>query len=180
MYYFQKKLAFSKSSRLIGRDTEAIRAMLDGCLTVTENTDKTLDLKGVDYIATLRKGAKVYIDAKTREPGCSKWWNNGPEVAIEKWSVVPNGTRGKIGWSLDESKISDLVLFLWDKSDCSDMYMLPFQLLRVATRRNLLQWYNDYKVDIQTSDYWQSECVFVPIDIVIREVTKAMKLKRRI
>ncbi len=65
--------------------------MLHGCSDCSPSVDLNMDKHGVDYIATLRKGAEVYVDAKTRRAGCSRWWRNGEEVAIEKWSIMPGG-----------------------------------------------------------------------------------------
>ena len=89
-YDFDERLAFSKGKRQ-STDETTILSLLDGCVTVTASSTE-LDRRGVDYVATLRGGAEVYIDAKTREQGCSKYWKNSePELAIEIWSVLPGG-----------------------------------------------------------------------------------------
>ena len=171
-YDFQERLAYSKGARCAS-DAETIKALLDGCETVIEHNTQGDD-KGIDYIARLRRGALVYIDAKTREKGCSKYWRGEcPELAIETWSVMPGGkyntpaARAKAGWTIDESKLTDMILYTFDKSDCTTAYLLPFQSLRMAARRMLKEWTQRFKVDVQTSGGWQSQAVFVPADLVI-------------
>lgn len=169
-YNFQERLNFSKGKRQES-DQLTIMQLLDGCANVA-TTDVELDRLGVDYIATLRKGAEVYIDAKTREEGCSRFWKkNEPELAIEVWSVVPGGKyntkTGRVGWTLDEAKITDMILYTFSESDCGTAYLFPFQSLRMATRRNVRNWMNRFKVDTQDSGSWESQAVFVPASEVI-------------
>jgi hypothetical protein len=174
-YDFQERLAFSQGARC-SSDIETIMGILDGCISVTENAVNGND-QGVDYIATLRRGANVLIDAKTRAVGCSKYWKNKePELAIERWSVMPSGKfhtpaqKAKAGWTIDESKITDMILYTFDASDCETAFLLPFQSLRLAARKMLNEWMDKYKVDIQTSGYWQSQAVFVPASEVIKAI----------
>lgn len=170
-YDFQERLSFSKGTRQTS-DEATIMEILDGCVSVT-TSGVELDKKGVDYIAKLRAGAEVYVDAKTRESGCSKYWKKGePELAIEIWSVLPMGkyqTRvGKAGWTLDEAKITDMVLYTFNSSDSDTAFLFPFQSLRMAARRMARHWMRNFKVDIQDSGSWQSQAVFVPASEVIR------------
>jgi len=116
-YDFQERLAFSQGARRAS-DIETIMGILDGCISVTENAVNGND-QGVDYIATLRRGANVLIDAKTRAVGCSKYWKNKePELAIERWSVMPSGKfhtpaqKAKAGWTI-ENAIQECCLRNW-------------------------------------------------------------------
>lgn len=173
-YVFSEMLAVSKGQRK-HTDTATIQSMLDGCTEVRAAT-LSLDIRGVDYIARLRGGSDVYIDAKTRQRGCSKYWGAEPDLAIELWSVKPTATcQGKPGWTLDEAKLTDLILYTWDPADTVETYLLPFQLLRVAARRNIRRWMEEYKRDIQDSGQWQSEAVFVPASEVISAIQKCMR-----
>jgi len=177
-YDFIERLEFSKATRL-ETDTATIQEMLPGAMSVTI-ADEQQDRNGTDYIATLRGGAQVNIDLKCRDIGCSRFWKNGPELALEDWSVVAeNGKRGKVGWTLDESKETDLVFFAFDPSDCMDCYLVSFQLLRVAFRRNHKDWLRQYWDAPQQSDGWKSHCIFVPVDVVldaIRAVSKGRQV----
>jgi hypothetical protein len=168
-YSMDERLGFSRGVRE-STDLATIKKMIPGCVSVVK-TDEQQDKNGIDYIATLRRGREINIDAKAREAGCSVYWNDGPEVALEIWSVKPlNGHRGKTGWTLDESKETELVLFTFDPQDCPNCYLVSFQLLRIAFRKNILKWIDTYRVATQKSKengrMWQSQCVFVPVDTV--------------
>jgi hypothetical protein len=170
-YDFQKMLDFSIGQRS-ETDAATIKSLLHGCQTVVKNTVEGND-KGVDYIATLRRGTQVLIDAKTRQKGCSRFWHSGPELAIEIYSVIPGGKfntppdRARAGWTLDESKLTGMILYTFDPSDSMLAYLLPFQSLRMAAVNNYKAWMGFCKVDTQTSGSWQSQAVFVPACFVI-------------
>jgi hypothetical protein len=176
VYDMGNTLAFSRGVRE-NTDLDTIKQMLPGCVSV-EKAEVNLDKQGVDYIATLRRGRQIYIDAKARTPGCSRFWTQGPEVALETWSVKPErDTVGKVGWTLDESKQTELVLFTFDKKDHPSCYLVSFQLLRCAFHRNYHDWRSAFQVDTQKSNWngsrWKSECVFVPIRTVYDAIQAA-------
>lgn len=170
-YSFSDSLAFSKGNR---RETteETIKSMLYGCVAVRDSTRQE-EKVGVDYVATLRGGAMVLIDEKTRRPGCRRYWRHGqPEVALEIWSVRPEperGIRGVAGWTLSESKVTDMVLYTWDPQDCQSCYLLPFQHLRMAFVKNFAHWRSLFDDPKQTTDggRYGSQTVLVPIDLVL-------------
>ena len=172
---FGEKLAFSLGERE-NFDMDILKNAITGCVTV-EKTDDEADRAGVDYIATLRRGALVTIDAKAREKGASRFWKNGePELALEKWSVCPNEWfPGKAGWTLSERSNVDLILYTFDPEDCRDFYLIPFQHLRMAFVKNIIDWQNKYHIKKQKSGEWTSEAVFVPASVVLKAVTEQMK-----
>ena len=166
-YDFDERLAFSKARRQ-DSDLATLEAMFPSCLSVVK-TDEAQDRAGTDYIITLRRGARITVDAKARDRGCSRFWKAGPEVALEVWNVKPGGKygmprhRGRVGWTLDEAKEIDLILFTFDQADHDFAYVRPLPLLRETFRRNYQQWAGSYKTDTQDSHRWESECVFVPL-----------------
>ncbi len=85
-------------------------------------------------------------------------------------------SRKKTGWTLDESKITDLILFTWDKYDCDFAYLLGFQTLRVAARKNIGGWMRTFKTDVQDSKSWESLAVFVPIRTVLDAMRDVQKI----
>lgn len=170
IYYFDERLAFSKARRQQW-DEATLKELFPKSVSV-EKTGVELDRAGVDYVVTLRRGARLSVDAKARDVGCQRWWRSGPEVALEVWSVKPGGkyqtprSRAKAGWTLDESKNVDLILFTFHPDDHEFAYARPLPLLREAFRRNLSDWSAAYKTDVQDSGRWESECVFVPLRVV--------------
>jgi len=172
MHDFEASLAWSKTSKQFDSDFSAIMEMLDGCVGVVA-APVHLDKIGVDYIATLRGGADVMIDAKARRAGASRqrgWDAENPLLAIEVWSVAPGGKydtkRPKTGWTLDEGKVTDMILSTFDPSDSRIRVLLPFQSLRIATRRNIKRWIAVFGLRIQDNNRFESQCVFVPLEDV--------------
>lgn len=172
---FNSKLSFSLGERE-KFDMDVLKGAIHGCVRV-DKTDEQMDKQGIDYVATLRKGAKVFIDAKAREKGASRYWKHGePELALEKWSVCPSSMlTGKVGWTLNEANPVDLILYTFDTSDSRTFYLLPFQHLRMAFVKNCAAWQRKYMIKRQNSQHWQSEAVFVPASIVLQAITATMK-----
>lgn len=171
---FYEKLSFSLGSRE-RLDVDLLRRCIPGCVKVTK-TDAEMDKTGVDYVAVLRGGATVYIDAKRREANSAKYWKNGePELALERWSVCPTTSNpGKAWWTVSESTQVDMILFTFDKKDTNRFYLIPFQHLRAAFHKNVKEWEKTYPWKRQWSCGWQSEAMFVPAEVVIRSVGEVM------
>ena len=102
--HFATDLGFSKG-RLERTDIETIRSMITGCVEIMK-TGEALDRLHVDYVARLRRGGVLHIDAKTRRAGASRYWtsrsrgreftpNGEPDLAIEYWSVCPFGRAAR-------------------------------------------------------------------------------------
>lgn len=175
---WDEKLNFSRGVRQAS-DLASIKAMIPGCVEVVK-TDLTTDKKGVDYIATLRRGAQILIDAKAREQGCSRYWKGGPpELALEIWSVMAGGkyqtpaNRAKTGWTLNEASPVDYIYFSFHPSDSEQTFLVAFQLLRIAFRLHLDTWVTRYKSEPPQETPpkngrggWQSKAVYVPYPVV--------------
>ena len=177
-YDFHERLEFSMGEQK-DSDHATIKAMIDGCVSV-EDSSQILNLAGVDYVARLRRGAEVLIDSKTRSRGCRRFWTNDePELALEVWSVRPGGKfhiregNQKTGWTLCEAKKVDLILFKFHPEDFCQVYLVSFQLLRMAFRRNFTAWRKAFRTDVQSSSRWESECVFVPVNAVFEAMKNA-------
>ncbi len=174
IHNFHEKYTFSRGEREKS-DVHFIEKVLDGCVDVRK-TDELEDKAGVDYVATLRRGAEVTIDAKRRKRGESKWWKHGePELALEDWSVMPSLWGEKIGWTLDESKECDLILYLFHPDDSKEGFLFGFQMLRLAFRKNYRAWKDDFDHKEQKSSgagdaAWKSSAVFVPVSVVLKAI----------
>lgn len=168
---FAERLAFSRGRREHG-DFNTIMAMIPGCVQVRKS-DQILDQAGVDYIATLRKGAEILIDGKARDKGASRYWRHKePELALEVWSVMPGGkyhtptSKQKTGWTLCEKKNVDLILFTFDPTDSNEAFLIGFQPLRIAFRQNMTTWENCYVPKPQDNGSYESLAIFVPVSKV--------------
>jgi hypothetical protein len=176
---FEESLAWSKG-QACSDDLLTIKAMISGCATA-ELASGIMDCAGVDYIATLRKGARILIDTKNRRKGCARHWKSEPDLALEIWSVRPNGKyhqrpdKAKIGWTLNETSLVDLILFKFDPDECKDVYLVSYQLLRMAFVANFHKWKAAYKNDIQDNGRFESEAVFVPVSVILSAITESSK-----
>lgn len=170
---FAERLAFSVDGR--GEyDVQVILRCLQGTIGV-HKADLETDKSGTDYIAVLDSGIKINWDVKRREKGCSQWWTEGPELALETWSVKPD----RVGWTLDRHKTTDYVLFVFDPADHERAYAIPFQQLRTAFNTKGPRWCEQYHVKEQETNAgngrgWKSECVFVPVHEVLDAVNAEM------
>lgn len=170
---FQEKLEFSLGARQTF-DLELLKNNIVGCVSVVK-TDAEADRAGIDYVATLRQGAQILIDAKARAAGASRYWKYGePELALEVWSICPTaGKPGKVGWTLSESSNADMILFTFE--DAKVFYLLPFQPLRMAFQKNYSSWLRTYGSRKERSTRWTSEAVFVPASVVMDEIRRQMR-----
>lgn len=184
IYGFGDQLAISQGLRQ-RTDMDTIKALIPGCVSV-QKTDPVRDRTGTDYVASLRGGREVNIDAKTRVSGCAKFWKGEPELALEKWSVRPAGKfntpreAARTGWTLSESNTAELILFTFAPRDTDAVYLYPFQLLRIAFRKNIALWERNYPRAVQESEdgparRWESECVFVPASVVWSAIEDASR-----
>jgi len=189
-YDFDDKLKHSKSLEVVRNAIRILKKHFLGC-SVAEVGSKEKDILGADYIINAPNSKKLYVDEKTRERGCSIYWKeNQPELAPEIWSVMPGGkfnvpkNKSKVGWTLDDNKITDLILHTFHKQDTLKYYILPFDLYKNVFKRNLKLWKSKYKVATQISNYnniyWQSQCVFIPAIVIINAIEEMRECQNEI
>jgi len=181
-YAFAVELA--RSHRRADYDIWAIQQLLPHCESARQST-KEDDLAGIDYLAKLRNGRDVPVDAKYRKRGASKYWKySEPELALERYSVVPDSTKGhgegKIGWTLDPAKLTEYVLFTFHPDDTPRAFLMPFQSLRAAFLANGEQWLDrygkkgSYFYESSNNGQWESAALFVPASVVIDAMGREM------
>lgn len=173
-------LAMSKDPQNVASDKAAIGLYLaPGSAGVEVRTATGQeDRRGIDYIATAG-GGEVYVDAKRRRRGGAKFWKGGvPELTLEVWSKDPGPDRpGKVGWTRDPAKETDLVLFTWPSDECASRYVVPYHALRATFCRRWREWCRQYQTAEKQPNQcsarlccgrcrWTSTCVFVPHPVV--------------
>lgn len=157
MSRFAEDMQFSES--MAEEDKEVLRNLFPGC-KVSKN-ETTGDDKGVDYIVENNGRQFIYnIDVKRRRKGCSQYWNLGmPEIALET-----DRSTGNVGFILNEEKQTDLYLFLFDRTDCIDGFLINAKWLRDTFKAHQEEW-EQYKHRSYNGSYW-SEFYAVPINII--------------
>jgi hypothetical protein len=178
---FAADFGFSRGQREVA-DLETLQAMIPGCVSVTK-TGEDQDRRHIDYVANLRRGTVLHIDAKTRRAGASRYWKRyepgrqaiptgEPDLAIELWSVTGSDGGDVVGWTLDESSDTDLILYTFDPTDTHECFLLSFQLLRIAARAQYRAWSRRFGQKTQRTldacgrTRWESLCCLVPACVV--------------
>ncbi len=174
-YEFFERLNMSMQGLQLETDIKTLKAYFPDVADVRK-TDIEEDKSGIDYVVTLKSGVEIGVDVKTRDKGCSKFWKNGPEIALETWSQFwPDYAKcqNQIGWTVDSRKRCHYIMFKFDKSDSDAVYILPFQQLNKAFRKHMREWdkagYRRARQTQRTAEYY-SECMFVPAKVVMEAV----------
>lgn len=160
-YGFESNLLWSKNGTDHEREIEGIRHYFPEAAIQILNTNGNDG--GADYLANLPGGRVIRIDAKRRREGCSSYWTDGEELALETWSDIEHH---KVGWTLDVTKATEYVLFTFSPKDSQRQFLLAFQQLRRVFTENQGEWAQQYRVREQSSGRWHSECVFIPARVV--------------
>ena len=129
------------------------------------------DKKGTDYWITLKSGKKYSVDVKIREEDFSRIDKTQDDLALELWSVL----YVKPGWTRDENKATDFVLWYW--IDTGRTCMVSFPFLCAAFKQNMGIWIGKYTdsvfeqvtVNPDQSEY-VSQCIFVPRLVVLQAI----------
>jgi hypothetical protein len=159
-YEFAERLAWSEGF-LDGGVARILRDRIPGCYAVEKATEDS-DRAGTDYWALRRNLPPLSIDVKVRS---RDWAERGQDdLALETWSVM--GARP--GWTRDDGKHTDYVLWYW--ADTSRFVLVSFPALCRVFRRYWEEWREQFKVAAQSSEGWQSECVFVPRELVMEKL----------
>ena len=172
---FRNYLEYSINPELIQKDIETIKKLFPDAVRI-EKTPTNKDDGGVDYWVYL-EGKRYGIDIKRRTAGCSKFWKEGPELALELWSNVE---KRQIGWTLDESKKTDIVIFIFDDSDFEQAIWFWFKELLAVFQKQGRNWYDTYFSQYQKTfgineKWYHSRVLFVPFIVVWTEIRKARK-----
>lgn len=149
---------------------------------------KEQDRRGIDWVVMTQDNREIYIDTKTRTHRGSELSCLGkpyPEIILELWSIMPGGKyntpigRSRIGWSKDETKLTNYVLYTFHPDICTKHYLFRFKTLKhiVAIREALWRTKNDKKFKsnitiriISSEKSWESECAYVPVNLIFKEI----------
>lgn len=160
-YAFSERLVWSEGY-LDGGIARILRDRIPGCYKV-ERADTDNDRNGTDYWAVRANGLPpLSIDVKVRSVDYAQKGHD--DLALETWSVLGS----KIGWTRDPKKRTDFILWYW--ADTTRFVLVSFPALCRIFRSYWKVWHEQYKCDIQTSDHWQSECVYVPRNVVMEKI----------
>lgn len=164
-YDFNERRQWSEGFEISGIDA-ILLARIPGATGVRKATAQE-DRQGTDYWVERENGLPpLSVDTKIREPDYSL--KGKDDLALETYSVVPS----KPGWTRDKSKRTDYVLWYW--RDTGRFVLVPFPPLCAVFDRLWREWRETYGFCRQSSGAWQSECCYVPREIVQRSLVDWM------
>ena len=168
-FFDQKRMSEGIGSE---KDTESfILARFPNAIKV-EKAKPSDDRKGTDWWITMQSGEVESLDIKVRK----RDYSSNPlkdDLALEVWSVL----NKKVGWTRDTSKRTNWIMWKW--ADTRRFLLEPFPWLCSVFVENWKAWCEKYDAPIQdTVDakgnlLWQSQCVYVPRLVVLREIYNA-------
>ena len=155
-YSFQDQLGLSHG--IAGdRTVEAILlAHIPNAVSV-EVSAVSDDKQGTDYWVYRNNAKPLSVDLKARNDDPMVSFGKD-DLALETWSVKGR----KIGWTLDASRGTDYILWLFRPT--KRWALVPFPMLCAVFTEHRDEWVARYSSPTQSSNNrsWESECVFVP------------------
>lgn len=134
------------------------------CKLTSINEDGWLQRNGIDRLVEIKGGRVVSIDEKVRE----KDWN---DILLERWS---NRERKTPGW-VQKPLRCDFIAYAFAPSQTC--YLLPFLTLRTVWARNGREWIRKYPKILARNYNYTTECIAIPIDILMKKLGDAMKVE---
>lgn len=171
---FWAYLEASATPEMVEKDKQLILKLFPNAVRIVKTPIDKGDDHGIDYYVYLGGGIRYTVDVKRRTKGCRKYWKNGwPDLQMEIWS---NKEKRQIGWTLDDTKQTDIVIFSYDDSDFEKSIWFWFKELVAVFRMNFRIWYKMYFHKKQTqAQGFHSLVLFVPFDVVWDTLKKARK-----
>lgn len=141
---------------------------------IPKNTE--LQMSGVDRLVFIRRRKEpIRMEEKLRR-------KHYDDFAMEEWSMIRYGDEpgfiNKIGWSINQDSISDLVAYSTPQA-CT---LMPMRKLVQSCRNRLYEWRRNEKKykkhqnkTVKTSargDFWYSVVRFVPWEEIIKDIGK--------
>jgi hypothetical protein len=165
-YDFDERSRMSQSESSNLSIAEILVGQIPGAVNAHQSHE-TNDRNGVDWWVEHSSGKHIGVDCKVREEDWSK--KGFDDVALELWSVVE---KKVVGWTLNESKRTDYILWFW--RDTGRWMLIPFPFLVAVFKKNLNNWMGLYKKATQRTVMngfsYHSECVFVPRQVIWQEI----------
>jgi len=162
-FNFNERLNKSNDSSIQEEIKEILMAIFPYAIDI-QKADLQADIKGTDYWVRFKYRKVVSIDVKVRDTDPLEMWGKN-DLALETFS---DKERETVGWTRDEKKNTDYVLWYFSKT--KRYVILPYLLLQSIFVKNWENWKEQYKNDTQDSSEWKSECIFVPLDIILKSI----------
>ena len=171
---FKEQLAVSDSPAVAALVEPFLRLRFPGALGFQRAAEAN-DRAGADITVAFPQHQFRAIDLKVRTVDYRA--RDKADVALEVWS---NWERRTPGWALDESKVTDWILFVW--MDTGRMLMVDARALRAVTKSNLPRWLRTEQQAAQRTAVgagsYSSSVIFVRTDELVRLVNRWQGLQQ--
>ncbi len=166
-YSFKRQLVMSAGVSATDDVKQILLENVPGAKAVRK-ASPTEDRSGTDWWIEHARDSELSVDTKIRPLDPIEKYGKD-DLALETWSVVPGShsrdrSVSAIGWTLDETKRTDYVLWLWQNT--RRWCLVPFPQLCAVFKRRQDTWYEIYKHAEQTTTKggasYRSEMLLVP------------------
>ena len=168
-YDFHERINMSQGVCENASVEKVLLAKIPGSLKVIQASTEN-DRNGTDWWVEMSTSRFLSVDAKVRQKDFSAKPPGADDLALETWSVkgekLSDGTRSNnriIGWTRNENKRTDYIIWLW--KDTGRFCIVPFPMLCKVFSEHWETWSRRYKCVEQFTPRgdggWWSECVFV-------------------
>lgn len=172
----RERLDFSEGIEIEEDIVIAMRRIIPGCERIIRaNTSE--DRQGTDYWAIRKRYTGhpplrwISFDVKHRSYCPIEKWKSD-DACIEYCSVHRNGECQSPGWTIDERKRTDYIVYTWPYGVNGRRYwIVPYHPLNIAAQINLGQWMQIYKTGKADNEGYVTLSVYPPR----RVIAKAMK-----
>lgn len=130
---FHQQKAMSERPAIDAAVRKAIRAQFPDVLAI-HKAHLENDKRGIDYWLEFAGGKMETLDVKVRQKDFSLRGDKD-NICLE---LTSDEGRGKPGWTLDEAKLTDWVLFYWEDSGRAEIY--PARMVRGALQAKRTEW----------------------------------------
>lgn len=186
-YNFTERLNFSEGIEL---EEDLLKYLLKNIPNATDiqRAEKEDDKTGIDYWIFRKNLPPLAIDVKHRSFCPIQRWGKD-DACIETTSVYTGNPfppwddqyRLKPGWTLDENKRTDIVIYTWPYNETLRRYWIVyFPLLCRAAKLNWRRWAEEYGEIATHNDLYLTLNIYVPrIEIVkaINQISEFVALK---
>ena len=153
--------SFAKSKHLAYADWwDALCAeAFDGFIKRVVVEDAAVDKKGVDSLVyTTHSDEPIKVEEKVRE---GEW----SDILLEAWSSREDKV---LGWTLDKSKVTDELMYVFIKGDYRYGYVINFEELRSAFWANGSEWAEEFSTKDSYNYGYTSVNIPVPVFVLAK------------
>ena len=168
MHDFAERLNFSHGVEIEDGIRRHLLDMIPGAAKLVEATPDE-DRRGTDLWVVRRGLPSLSVDFKHRDVCPVEKWGSD-DACVETCSVYRDGRREKPGWSIDQRKRTDILIYTWPAGTARRFWILWFPLFQAAALANWRAWRDEYRERAAQNRGYQTLCVYPPRKVIAAEM----------